>query len=61
MSDKKTIHDLPCKWEQDSYYDSQWHTECAGIFELFHDTPAENGMVFCPYCGGQIDEVQANL
>ena len=46
-----------CIWE---YWDNGecWETGCDNAFILNDGTPGENGMVFCPYCGQRIEEVE---
>jgi len=41
-----------CEWkiDQDGFY----QTSCKGAFILDAGTPADNKMVFCPYCGNEI-------
>lgn len=41
-----------CKWGKDE--DGLYHTECDNIFWLDSGTPAENGWVYCPYCGERL-------
>lgn len=44
-----------CNW----YYDNEseaWHAECGYEFVIYNDTPTENGMHFCPHCGGVLIE-----
>lgn len=39
-----------CQWTEDE----AWATGCGGLFNLAAGTPADNEMVFCPYCGRPI-------
>lgn len=50
-----------CKWEQeDDWHNSAlWHTECNEIHEIITDTPEENKMKFCCYCGRPLVQVLA--
>ena len=38
-----------CVWAEDE--DGNWDTGCGEMFVFEAGGPAENGMVFCPYCG----------
>ena len=50
-SKRKVVKLKPCRWvDCEEYYD----TECGGAFTLNSGTPADNSMVFCPYCGEKI-------
>jgi hypothetical protein len=44
-----------CRWKEDE--DGLWNTDCGQIFETIDGTPAENKMVFCPFCGAHLEEV----
>jgi hypothetical protein len=44
-----------CKWTYDNDYD-QWITSCDNAFVLMEGTPAENRMLYCPYCGKNITQ-----
>lgn len=44
-----------CLWaeqEEGSY----WQTGCDHAFTLMDGSPQDNGMKFCPYCGGHLIE-----
>lgn len=45
----------PCVWTYDEYH-CKWDTACGNAYLVIWDTPAENGMKFCPYCGHPIKE-----
>lgn len=47
-----------CIWTEDPVSFS-WESECGGLFYTIDGTPAENGMRFCPYCGGRLEAVAA--
>jgi len=47
--------DRACIWEQDD--DGVWETECGEAFVVTEDTPRENGMVFCCYCGRSLEQL----
>ena len=49
----------PCFWEE-TYEGEYWHTTCGNDFVLMAGTPGENGMKFCPYCGGHLYEKESN-
>jgi DNA-directed RNA polymerase subunit RPC12/RpoP len=42
-----------CLWVYDSGHE-KWDTECGQAFTFLNDGVAENGFVFCPYCGRRI-------
>ena len=44
----------PPEWEQD-----YWETACGEAFCFTDGGPSDNRMRFCPYCGGELIEVQA--
>lgn len=46
-----------CEWEWSSF-NAAWVTKCSGIFLAIDNSLSDNGMKFCPYCGGQIKEVE---
>ena len=47
-----------CTWAEDS--DGVWETSCGHEF-LFEDgSPADNGAEFCMFCGGGIEQVEAD-
>jgi len=37
-----------CKWTDNGQY---YETSCGECFEIINGTPADNGMIYCPYCG----------
>ena len=45
----------PCTWKLD-YDTDAWDTSCGHSFVLNADTPSENSMCYCPYCGGALVE-----
>jgi len=45
-----------CTWEQDD--DGVWNTACGYLFEVSNDTPAENDMRFCTYCGRPLEQAE---
>lgn len=49
------LRELDCVWteEPDAEY---WATACGKAFSIIDETPSENGMRFCPYCGLQLVE-----
>jgi hypothetical protein len=58
MADSKTTDGNPettaCKWEQD--VDGDWDTGCGHRFVIIEGMPSDNDMLFCCYCGKQLDE-----
>lgn len=45
-----------CRWKEDE--DGNWETQCGGMFAVTVDTPLENGMNFCCYCGAFLVEIR---
>lgn len=43
-----------CKWKENS--DGYYETDCGNSFVLMDDTPSDNGMKFCCYCGCALQE-----
>jgi hypothetical protein len=43
-----------CLWKEDD--EGNWDTSCNEKFIILAQTPKENGMVYCPYCGREIKE-----
>jgi hypothetical protein len=47
---------IGCEWTPNG--EGQWDTSCEGMFEISNgDTPTQNGMKFCCYCGLRLDEM----
>ena len=46
----------PCEWTEDEC--GLYLTSCGGgrAWQFVEDTRAENGVRFCPFCGGEIQE-----
>ena len=42
-----------CTWTEDM--NGNWDTGCQQIHIIISGTPRENGYVYCPYCGGKIE------
>ena len=44
-----------CKWtrQDDNIY--HWRTACEKEFVLVDSTPANSGILFCPYCGAPVE------
>ena len=40
-----------CRWRI-VHESGTWDTGCGHMFEFINDGPEENGLKFCPYCGG---------
>lgn len=47
-----------CTWTEDE--DGNWYTDCDHVFCFNTGGPKENGMVFCGYCGRDLEERQYN-
>ncbi len=43
-----------CAWKRDG---DHWETQCDDAFQFADGTPAENNMLFCPYCGLKIEQL----
>lgn len=44
-----------CLWEEDE--DGCWETTCKHNFLVNDGTPSDNSMVYCCFCGNEIEEV----
>lgn len=44
---------MSCVWTESG---EGWVTDCGQIFVVTVDTPAENGMKFCCFCGKPLEE-----
>lgn len=42
-----------CDWRPDN--EGNFYTSCDGLWTFNEDGPVENGFMFCPYCGGNIE------
>ena len=47
----------PCAWVR---YDDYHRSACGHVFEFAAGGPRDNDFVICPYCGGEIEEQDAN-
>lgn len=45
-----------CVWTEDP--DGVWEGSCGMMWNLESDTPAENGMNYCPRCGAKLEQAQ---
>lgn len=45
-----------CTWREDA--EGNWHTDCGGCLILWDDTPSDNDMMYCCYCGKPLVEVE---
>ena len=52
------IPETKCKWTLDSDPDGNenWSTDCGNMFVFTNGGIKENEFVYCPYCGGIIEE-----
>lgn len=56
---EKQERERGCTWTLVDEYCNEYETDCGHIFSLNTDTPSENGMRFCCYCGKDLrKEVQ---
>ena len=46
-----------CVWREDCDGE-MWSTDCGKGFTLIEDTPAENGMRYCCFCGRALVQLQ---
>ena len=44
-----------CTWMEDEQ--GIWHTDCRHMFVLHADSPSENNMRYCCYCGRELKEL----
>ena len=45
-----------CLWTLTDSSENLWETSCGNVFFLIEDTPKENGMQYCCYCGKALAE-----
>ncbi|MBN6739174.1 hypothetical protein JKG47_01175 [Acidithiobacillus sp. MC6.1] len=45
-----------CAWSQDGDESDLWTTGCGHFFILNDGTPKENGMDYCCFCGGHLEQ-----
>lgn len=50
------LREKECAWVENS--DGGWETLCGGQFELTSGTPQSNGMAYCCYCGGSLEQIE---
>ena len=47
--------DRQCRWQHNSEYDDEgYDTACLDSFYITGGTAEENGLIYCPFCGGKI-------
>lgn len=52
---KVTNDSKPCIWSKEEFDEyNMWNTECGESFCLETDTPKENKMKYCCYCGKEL-------
>ncbi len=44
-----------CRWEQDD--EGNWPTQCDQMWCFIVGGVEENGVKFCPYCGGKVEAI----
>ena len=44
-----------CAWALDDPDSGTWATSCGNLWLFNDEGPKENGVEFCPYCGGKCD------
>lgn len=55
MSERRKLS--TCTWAiEPEQYGNSWSTSCDKLFWLEADSPKENGMAFCPFCGRILKE-----
>jgi hypothetical protein len=47
------IYKNSCDWINNNSY---WETQCGLAYQCLEGTPKENGMLYCPFCGGKLLE-----
>ena len=47
-----------CAWSQDGEDTDTWASGCGHLFCITADTPAENGMRYCCFCGWKLSQHQ---
>lgn len=47
-----------CEWKYETIYDNNYYdTECGEAFYFSNGDVKDNNMIFCPFCGGRIEEL----
>mgnify|MGYP001330034860 FL=1 len=54
----KSTNIAECHWSQDGEDSDVWATQCGHYFAITADTPSENEMRFCCYCGRPLVELR---
>lgn len=52
----EAVAETHCCWNQEDEDGDHWGTSCGHAFRIDADTPEENGMRYCCYCGGKIEQ-----
>jgi hypothetical protein len=54
---KTSERENDCVWEYQG--EGVWDTECGDSFIILEDTPHENNMEYCPFCGRELQEFES--
>jgi hypothetical protein len=46
-----------CAWRYDYIHD-YYETECENAFVFIEGRKTDNGFIYCPYCGKEIEEIK---
>ena len=55
IKELEAIRDKKCKWAYDNI-DSNYIAGCGEVVHFFKCNLKDNGIKFCPFCGGRIEE-----
>lgn len=47
-----------CEWTLEDADYGTWSTSCDNMIYVANGTPAQNGWLYCPYCGHRIETVE---
>jgi hypothetical protein len=48
--------DKVCLWSEDDPDWGTWNADCGMVWMLDEGSPEDNGMVYCPKCGGKLQQ-----
>lgn len=51
------VREAECAWAQEPD-GGPWQTSCGNEFELIDGTPRDNGIAYCCYCGGSLEQIE---
>ena len=55
-----TAVNATCEWKPEEEGSHFYDAKCGGCIEFDYGTPKDNHFYYCPYCGGDIIQVEAD-